>query len=172
VEPHKATIAKKDHGGYFDLVPDERGSVEMLGPGLYRELKTSSLFTTYERDPNAVGRVAVGNVAVRRISHAVAKSVVQPTGPTLGRRRSRRRCPAFRTRVVEKVAAMETEQPGNYEDTAGGSTEVLELWVILGMESFDRGGTDHGHEQLRSNEQVLKNWSGVRDLLHNNLELQ
>ncbi|KAK0289286.1 hypothetical protein LTR54_012872 [Friedmanniomyces endolithicus] len=79
VEPHKETIAKKDHGGYFDLVPDERGSVEMLGPGLYRELKTSSLFTTYERDPNAVGRVAVGNVAVRRISHAVAKSVVQTT---------------------------------------------------------------------------------------------
>ncbi|KAK1073801.1 hypothetical protein LTR12_012351 [Friedmanniomyces endolithicus] len=67
-EPPRATIAKKDHGGYFDLVPDERGSVEMLGPGLYRELKTSSLFTIYERDPNAVGRVAAGNVAVRHIS--------------------------------------------------------------------------------------------------------
>ncbi|KAK0315420.1 hypothetical protein LTR01_000718 [Friedmanniomyces endolithicus] len=79
VEPDRATIAKKDYGGYFDLVPDERGSVEMLGPGLYRELKTSSLFTIYERDPNAVGRVAVGNVAVRRINHAVAKSMVQTT---------------------------------------------------------------------------------------------
>ena len=66
---------------------------------------------------------------------------------------------------MEKVAAMETEQPGNDEGTGDGGTEVPELWMSLGMESLDRGDTDYGHERLRSNGQVLKAWLGVRDLL-------
>ena len=65
-----------------------------------------------------------------------------------------------------------TEQPGNDEDTPGGSTEVLELGMSLGNELLDHGDTGHGHEQPPRNGQVLKARLGVRHLLHNDLDLQ
>jgi len=48
---------------------------------------------------------------------------------------------------METVAKMETEQPGNDEDTPSGSTQLLKFGMSLGNESLDHGDTGHGHEQ-------------------------